>query len=153
MKSSPARFDTREQVSAGGVAFRRVDGELEIALILTNPEKRWQLPKGMIDPGETPEIAATREVREEAGIDTELIGPVSDTEYWFMAERDGVRRRIHKRVHWYAMRYLSGNVEDHDHEVAEARWARVPEALRMLVFKNERDIVRRASQMMASPGE
>ena len=138
------RLQTLEQVSAGGVAFRRADGRVEIAIILTNPERRWQLPKGMIDAGETAEQAAVREVREEAGVETELIGPLEQTQYWFSADRNGVRTRFHKKVHWFLMKYRSGKVEDHDHEVFEARWVEVGEALKMLVFKNEREIVQKA---------
>ncbi len=138
------RLRTLEQVSAGGVAFRQIDGHIEIAIILTNPERRWQLPKGMIDAGESAEQAAVREIREEAGIEADVIAPIDKTEYWFSAERNGTRTRFHKFVHWFLMRYRSGNVEDHDHEVLEARWATVDDALEMLVFKNERDVVAKA---------
>ncbi len=143
------RMQTVEQVSAGGVAFREIDGRIEIAIILTNPERRWQLPKGMIDAGESAEQAAVREVREEAGIDTDLIAPLDKTEYWFSAERNGERTRLHKFVHWFLMRYRSGNVEDHDDEVIEARWEAVETALEMLVFKNERDVVEKAVNTIA----
>ena len=148
MKNSREKLVTHEQVSAGGVAYREVDGNIEIAVILTQPEHRWQLPKGMIDPGETEEQAALREVREEAGIQTELIAPIDRTEYWFMAERGGVRTRFHKHVHWFLLRYVSGDVSDHDHEVAEARWATVDKALELLVFKNEREIVEKGVSMI-----
>ncbi|MEJ7848008.1 MAG: NUDIX hydrolase [Pyrinomonadaceae bacterium] len=140
---------TAEQVSAGGVAFRKIDEQTEIAIILTVPEKRWQLPKGMIDPGETAEQAATREVREEAGIETDLIAAIEKTEYWFFAERNGERTRFHKYVHWFLMEYTGGNVEDHDHEVFESRWVPIDEALSMLVFKNERDVVEKAAKMIS----
>jgi 8-oxo-dGTP diphosphatase len=142
------RLQTLEQVSAGGVAFREIDGRVEIAIILTNPERRWQLPKGMIDAGETPEQAAIREVREEAGIETDLIAGIDKTEYWFSADRDGERTRFHKFVHWFLLRYRSGNVENHDHEVLEARWETVEVALEMLVFKNERDVVEKAVDLI-----
>lgn len=138
------RLQTLEQISAGGVAFREIDGRIEIAIILTNPEMRWQLPKGMVDAGESLEQAAVREVREEAGIETDLVAAIEKTEYWFSAERNGERSRFHKFVHWFLMRYRSGNVEDHDHEVMETRWAAVDDALEMLVFKNERDVVEKA---------
>ena len=142
------RVPTMEQVSAGGVAFRKVDGQAEIAIILTIPEMRWQLPKGMIDASETIEEAASREVREEAGIETDLMAPIEKTQYWFSAEKDGERMRFHKYVHWFLMRYSSGSVEDHDHEVAEARWVQIDKALTMLVFKNEREIVEKARDIM-----
>lgn len=149
MTEYPSRnIQTAEQVSAGGVAFRKRDDRTEIAIILTVPEKRWQLPKGMIDPGETAEQAATREVREEAGIETDLIASIEKTEYWFFADRNGERTRFHKYVHWFLMQYTGGNVEDHDHEVFECRWVSIAEALSMLVFKNERDVVKKAGDLI-----
>lgn len=135
---------TLEQVSAGGVAFRENEHGFEIAIILTIPERRWQLPKGMIDEGETPEQAAVREVREEAGIETELLETLGRTEYWFTADRDGRRTRFHKYVHWFLLRYAGGDVADHDHEVHEARWVGIDEGLNLLVFKNEREMVEKA---------
>ena len=134
-------METRKQVSAGGAAFREMDGKLEVALVLMIPEMRWQLPKGIIDPGETPEQAALREVREEAGIECELIEPIETIEYWFVDSRSGTPIRIHKFVHFYLMRYVSGDVADHDHEVAEARWFPVDEAISTLAFDSEKSVV------------
>ncbi len=83
MKSAPekAKIKTLEQVSAGGTAFRLNDSDYEIAIISVNPSLRWQLPKGLIDEGETPEIAALREVREEAGIETEILSKIETIHY------------------------------------------------------------------------
>lgn len=134
-------METRKQVSAGGAAFREIDGKIEVALVLMIPEMRWQLPKGIIDPGETPEQAALREVREEAGIECELVEPIETIEYWFVDSRSGTEVRIHKFVHFYLMRYVSGDVADHDHEVAEARWFPVDEAVSTLAFDSERTVV------------
>lgn len=113
------------------------------------PELRWQLPKGIIDPGETPEIAALREVREEAGIVCELTAPIEKIEYWFSADRDGVWTRIHKFVHFFLMEYRSGEVTDHDHEVAEARWVTPETALSMLAFASEREVMNKGIEQMS----
>jgi 8-oxo-dGTP pyrophosphatase MutT (NUDIX family) len=142
-KSKP-KFPIVEQISAGGVAFRRTGAEIEAAIVAVNPSRRWQLPKGIIDAGETPEIAALREVREEAGIETELLELIEKVEYWYVGFHKGERVRFHKFVYFYLLRYLRGDVEDHDHEIAEARWTSIPEAIEMLAFKSEKEVVKKA---------
>jgi 8-oxo-dGTP pyrophosphatase MutT (NUDIX family) len=144
MTQATDNIKTVDQISAGGVVFRLVDNEPEIAIVLIIPENRWQLPKGMIDAGETPEAAALREVREEAGVDAEILGPLDKIEYWFFADHDGERRRYHKFVHFFLMKYVSGDVANHDHEVGESRWVKPVDALTMLAFKTEREVVERA---------
>lgn len=147
-KSTSVKPKTLEQVSAGGVAFRLKDSELEIAIISVAPSGRWQLPKGLIDAGETPEQAAEREVREEAGIETELLEKIKTIEYWYFGEHKNDRARFHKLVHFYLMKYISGDVADHDHEVIEARWVEVKEAIKMLAFSAERKIVEAAIKII-----
>lgn len=136
------------QVSAGGVVYRVQGNQIEVALILVGPNARWQLPKGTPNTGEKIEDAAQREVNEEAGIKTEIISHIDKIEYWFYARQDGQRTRIHKFVHFYLMRYLSGSVEDHDHEVEEARWIEIHQALQMLAFESEREIVQQALEQI-----
>lgn len=136
-----------EQFSAGGAVFRETDSGTNVVIVKMIPELRWQLPKGIIDPGETPEQAASREVREEAGINTELRGPIRKIDYFFSVQRKGVRTRIHKFVQFYLMEYVSGDVADHDDEVEEARWVSVETALKKLAFEQERDVVRTGFEM------
>lgn len=137
------------QVSAGGVAYRVVNGSPEIAIVMIVPERRWQLPKGIVDAGESFEEAALREVREEAGITCDLIDPIETIEYWFTTDRDGSQVRVHKFVHFFLMKYVGGDVADHDHEVEEARWATLDDALIVLEFKSERRVVEEAGSMIA----
>lgn len=144
-----AAVPTREQVSAGGVAVRTHAGRVEVALVCVGPRRRWQLPKGLVDPGETPELTALREVREEAGIDTELVAPLDTVEYWFYAEEQGERVRFHKRVHFFLLRFRGGSVADHDYEVLEARWVPLADAGKMLAFANERAVVEMAGGLVA----
>src|SRR6266498_4905159 len=137
---------TMDQVSAGGVAFRRDKSKLQIAIVSVKPSLRWQLPKGIVDPGETPEITAVREVREEAGVETDLLELIETVEYWYQRVQYGKRIRYHKYVHFYLLSYKSGEVSDHDHEVAESRWVSFDEAIEMLAFKSERDVVEKARE-------
>lgn len=147
---SAAKPTTMDQVSAGGVAFRWNDSELEIAIVSVKPKLRWQLPKGIVDPGESPQVTAVREVKEEAGVETDLIKLIETIEYWYRSVKNGTPVRYHKYVHFYLLEYRSGNVSDHDHEVEEARWVSFDEALEMLAFKSEREVVEKARQMIAA---
>jgi 8-oxo-dGTP pyrophosphatase MutT (NUDIX family) len=143
---------TRRQVSAGGVAYRLMGTQPEIAIIsvAARDAPRWQLPKGLVDAGETPEAAAIREVREEAGIVTELIAPIETIDYWYVADEGGRSVRFHKFVHFFLLAYVSGDVSQHDHEVLEAVWYPLDEALQRLAFPSERRVVERARDLIAA---
>ncbi len=98
------------------------------------------LPKGHLDDAETPEEAATREVREEGGVEADLIGHLGDVRYWY--RRRG--RAVPKRVAFYLFRYRAGDPADHDDEVEEARWMGLAEASKALSYEGEREMVLRA---------
>jgi len=141
---------TKDQVSAGGVAFRRVGSSLELAIVSVKPSLRWQLPKGIVDPGETFEVTAVREVREEAGIETDALRLIETVQYWYQRVQYGKRIRYHKYVHFYLLQYRAGDVQNHDHEIAESRWVSFDEAIETLEFKSERGVVEKAREMIES---
>jgi 8-oxo-dGTP pyrophosphatase MutT (NUDIX family) len=140
---------TRNEVSAGGVVFRPGErGSFDVALIFTH-EGRWQLPKGWVEPNEEPEQAAIREVREEAGVDAELVGPLDTIEYWYRSKYEpGEPVRVHKFVHFFLLRYLRGSTNDHDHEVRDARFVPIDEAIELLAFPSERKVVEMAREAL-----
>ena len=143
---------TKTQTSAGGVVFRRRSDDasrVEVALISVGEGNRWQLPKGLVDAGEATEAAAMREAREETGLETELVAPVDKIEYWYYSTGRGQRVRFHKFVYFYLLRYVAGDVRDHDAEVNEARWVEIDEAHALLAFASERKVVARAREMLA----
>ena len=139
---------TSERISAGGVAFRNSQGSSEVAIIQTSGEGRWQLPKGIVDPGETPEQAALREVREEAGIDCELVEKIDSIDYWYVDRWGSEPVRVHKYVHFFLMKYVSGDIADHDHEVEQVRWAGLDEAYEVLAFADEKSVVKKAKNFL-----
>lgn len=138
-----------DQVSAGGVAFRKTGATIEVALISVGRENRWQLPKGIVDPGETPEVTAVREVQEEAGLTTELLEQLDKIEYWYVGDKGSQRVRFHKFVYFYLLRYTSGNIQDHDWEVNEARWVEINQAQQLLAFKSEKLVVAKAAEKIS----
>jgi 8-oxo-dGTP pyrophosphatase MutT (NUDIX family) len=135
--------------SAGGVVVR--DGAC-VVIVPTrraaNGSRVLALPKGHVDPGETPGEAAAREVREEAGVEGRLIGDLGTVRYWYM--RGG--RRIAKHVDFFLFEYAGGDVADHDHEVEDARWVPLQEAARTLTYRGERDMAARALSQSAPDG-
>ena len=138
-----------EEVSAGGVV---VAGDAVVVIVPTrrsaSGRKVLALPKGHVDPGETPEQAAEREVREEAGVVARLVGELGEVRYWY--QRAG--RRIPKLVTFFLFDYVSGDLADHDHEVEEARWMTLAEAADALTYEGERDMVTRALSRVGPDG-
>jgi 8-oxo-dGTP pyrophosphatase MutT (NUDIX family) len=135
-----------QELSAGGIVVR---GEQTIVIVPTRRGAQGQrvlgLPKGHVDPGETPEEAATREVREETGVDADLVEKLGDVRYFY--QRDG--KRIFKRVRFFLFAYRSGSLDDHDDEVEEARWMPLAEAATALSYTGERDMAARALSAIA----
>lgn len=136
---------TEEQRSSGGVLYRHEpSGRQEICLIATRGSTRWQLPKGHVATGETEAEGAVREVREETGCQGTAEDDLGEIVFWFIASDGKGRRRIRKRVHFFLVRYLSGETRDHDGEVDDAAWFDAEVALRRLTFDSERQILEKA---------
>ena len=148
----PARTDSGplvRDVSAGGVVYRRrsnADAPPEVALVGRLHPRRWALPKGTPEAGESLERTALREVSEETGLEVRIVRPLDQIQYWFVW--GGVRH--FKTVHFYLMEMTGGDTANHDHEYDVVEWFPVTEALRRLSYPNEARVVDKAGQLLST---
>jgi 8-oxo-dGTP pyrophosphatase MutT (NUDIX family) len=138
------------EFSAGGVLVRIVRGRPMLAAIRPRgkPEGLWALPKGQIDPGESPAETAVREVREETGVSGRLVEKLGDVRYVYA--RDG--ERVFKVVSFFLLRGGRGRIGEIEErmrvEVAEARWLPLHAAPELLAYRGEREMAARALERL-----
>jgi len=154
LTESATRPPLEREFSAGGLVYRRRGGEIAVLLAARRgPTGKlvWTIPKGHVEPGETSEMTAVREVREETGIEAEIEGKLGDVTYWY-ARRDPEGRpvRIFKRVRFFLMRARGGRFADRDAEMDAVRWFSLDEAEQTVAFPNERELIRRARGVLST---
>lgn len=130
----------KREFSAGGIVF---NNKGLVLLTKHSQNKHWSFPKGLIDPGQTPEGAAIREVKEEGGVEVEIIDKVGYSKYVYSLNDE----KIFKVVTYFLMKYLSGDPKDHDWEVEEAGWYEAEDALKQLTFSQDKKLLKKALKM------
>ena len=138
----PARVRTAN--AAGGVVVRGSGDALAVVITGRDSDRTWVFPKGTPDRGESVEETALREVREETGLDVEIVAPLGVIDYWFAVPGE----RVHKFVHFFLMRATGGDVSRHDHEYDHVRWVSIDEARRLLTYDTYREILDRALERL-----
>lgn len=149
------------EISAGGVVVRRSAHGWSLAVIEPQREGSHSkstfakpvlaLPKGLIDPGETAEEAAQREVREETGLTSVRIAKLTDIKYVYVRSW-GDRARVFKIVSFFLFKYKSGRIGNISPEmrieVKQARWIALAEAVHALDYRGEKEVVQRALEYL-----
>lgn len=129
----------KREFSAGGIVFNRKG---QVLLTRSAGSGYWQFPKGNISKGESSKEAALREVKEEGGVEAEIIAKVDDSKYVYTHPES--KEKIFKVVTFYLMRYLSGDIADHDWEVSDSGWFFPEEALKKLSFSVQKQFLKKA---------
>ena len=147
-------IETRQEISAGGLIWRRrgSDGAIEVVLVRPAGKNTWVLPKGHVEPGEAVLDAALREASEESGLEVvagDSLGDVSYVYSW-RDRPDGKLVRIFKRVHFYLMECKGGDPSAHDAEIDEVAWLELDEALRRASHQSERNLLAKAREILGA---
>jgi 8-oxo-dGTP pyrophosphatase MutT (NUDIX family) len=120
-------------VACGALVERTVDGVPEVLIVHRPRYDDWSLPKGKLDPGETIEACAVREVLEETGYDVTLGERLPDIRY---VDRKG-RPKV---VHYWRARVSGGTFLVND-EVDEIRWLEPAAAAALLTYARDRELL------------
>ena len=143
----PSRYTKRvDEVSAGGLV---VDSTGTRGLLIARRDQKdqtrliWSLPKGHIEAGETPEIAALREVAEENGITSEIARSLGVIDFWFMASG----KRIHKTVHHFLFKEVGGSLKPQVTEVDDVAWIPLEEIVTKLAYPDEKKLIARSGDL------
>ena len=132
----------KHERSAGGVVYRHTKQKIQILFIL-DPYDKWALPKGHIEPGESKQEAALREIEEETGIpqsDLQLVRKLGRLKYRFSF----ADQKICKKVYFYLIEAAT-EVEakpQPDEKITDVRWINIDEAIDFSDYKNAEKIIR-----------
>jgi 8-oxo-dGTP diphosphatase len=135
----------KREFSAGGVVLRPGPGGDEVAVVSPR-DGVLALPKGHPDGDETLEQAASREVREEAGLTVRAVDRLGDVRYWYTLKGE----RVLKTVTFFLFDYVSGDTADHDDEVVWAGWIPLADAVKDLSYRGERSMAVKALERPAA---
>ncbi|MCL5784736.1 MAG: NUDIX domain-containing protein [Patescibacteria group bacterium] len=135
----------KREFSAGGIVF---NSQGQVLLTQNSANKYWGFPKGWVDKGESTKEAALREVKEEGGVEAEIVDKIADSRYVFTSKESG--EKVFKVVTFYLMKYLSGDPQNHDWEVEEAGWFEPEEAFKKLSFSQDKSHLKKALEMYKS---
>ena len=130
----------KREFSAGGIVF---NDKGQVLVTEHSQNKHWSFPKGLIDPGQTTKEAALREVREEGGVEAEIIDTVGYSKYVYTLNNE----KIFKVVTFFLMKYVSGDIKDHDWEVSDIGWFEPDDALKKLSFSQDKTLLKKALEI------
>ncbi|MEN8181570.1 MAG: NUDIX domain-containing protein [Myxococcota bacterium] len=150
-RSRGSQTHHQREEAAGGVVFRRTASGPLVAVAeqrdRVTSRQTLRLPKGKLEPGESREAAALREVAEETGLQARIVAPLDPVEYVYSAGSGG---RVAKRVCFFLMEHESGNPHAADGEMERVYWCDPGEAAEHLSFETERRVMQQAQAWLTA---
>ncbi|MBI4078797.1 MAG: NUDIX domain-containing protein [Candidatus Levybacteria bacterium] len=150
------------EFSAGGIVFKKEDGNIFVLVSQHSQHHGWVFPKGLIgDSGkelnppsprlrrakkETKQEAALREVQEETGVVGKILKELTPVSYWYV--HDG--QKIKKAVYYFLMEYVSGDIADHDFEMENVEWLPIDKVEERLTYKSDKQVWKDAKKVIES---
>lgn len=149
------------EFSAGGVIFKKENGHVFVLVSQHSYHHGWVFPKGLIGDkehikNESKEETAIREVKEEVGADAKIIQELPSVTYWYKAppnknNEEGAfpldkceDQKIKKTVYYFLMKYVGGDITEHDHEMEAVEWLPMDQVLKRLTYKSDKDTFKEA---------
>jgi 8-oxo-dGTP pyrophosphatase MutT (NUDIX family) len=133
----------KREFSAGGIVFQKEGKEILWLVVKPAGNEKWRLPKGEIDKGESSVAAAKREVKEEAGVEAEVLGKVGNEKFFFVWDK----QKILKNVVFYLMEYIQEAESAFGYEIEAIDWLPFSEAKKRLAFEKEVDLLEKAEKI------
>lgn len=141
-----------QEISAGGVVYRKRNDGVEIQLIRDRFGK-MTLAKGKMEPGETVEQTALREILEETGIIGKIIAPIDQISYTYTHPKHGA---VEKLVHYYVVEAVEGSLQAQVEEISGVAWFSPQEAWQQQLeagYDNNDRILGKALEILQVEGD
>ena len=148
---APLTHGTRPviETSAGGVVVREIGGVMH-ALVIRDPYRKWGLPKGHVEAGETLQETALREVTEETGLVDLELGRELVTIDWFFRARG---RQVHKFTTFYLMHSAQGEPRpERDEGISACEWTPLLTAHERISYGNASEVMKLAQETVLGAG-
>src|SRR3989344_3377414 len=142
--------------SAGGIIIRADKDGSRVLVTQHSKHKGWDFPKGHLKVRESSETAALREVKEETGVEAEIIEKVGQTQYFYYEEgpasvkASAGKQKVFKTVTFFLMKYVSDGVATTAFEVSGTKWLKVDEVEEQLTFKDTKVLWQKAKDRVES---
>src|SRR3990167_5416396 len=130
--------------SSGGIVFKKENSQMFVLVTQHSQHHGWVFPKGLIDKDEDKKTTALREVKEEGGVEAKIIKELEPVEYFYKFESQTIK----KKVTYFLMEYVSGNIGDHDWEMEAAEWLPVDQVEERLTYKSDKEVFQEAKKLL-----